>query len=189
MNKGILITVSVAIFFLYGSWTISPLESPYLPSAKVDQYINQHKYLAAKLKATSGIPMSIILGLAGLESNWGTSELARRSNNHFGIKKGAYWQGPVYCKDTEEYPDGRTSTRMVQCFRKYSYISDSYRDFGQHLTKDRYKGLYNHSPSRYRYWAYTLQDAGYATDPKYAEKLIHIIEHYQLHTLDRQMER
>ena len=185
MKKGQITLYCLLALFLFCGLTSSPYKSPYASSAKVEQYISKHNYLGVQLKRTSGIPMSIIFALAGLESNWGTSDLARRSNNHFGIKKGAYWRGPVYCKDTEEFPDGRTSTRMVQCFRKYTYISDSYRDFGQHLTQERYKGLYNHNPSRYRYWAYTLQDAGYATDPKYAEKLIHIIEHYGLDELDQ----
>lgn len=184
MKKGYFSLFLLVIAFLSGSWVFSPVDSPYGALSKVEAYIGQHNYLGIQLKRTSGIPLSIIFAMAGLESSWGTSELARRSNNHFGIKKGPHWNGPVYCKDTEEFPDGRTSTRIVQCFRKYTAISDSYRDFGQHLTQTRYKGLYNHSPSRYRYWAYTLQDAGYATDPKYAEKLIHIIEHYQLHKLD-----
>lgn len=177
--------VCLSFMLTGGSWTHDPAPPVETRPAKVRNYIKKYRYLAVQLKQASGIPMSIIFGLAGLESNWGTSELAVNANNHFGIKDNKYWNGPVDCRPTQEFMEGIGYLSMNQCFRKYTYIADSYRDFGQHLSQDRYKGLYNYSPEEYQYWARTLQQSGYATDPAYAEKLIGVIERYQLYEWDK----
>jgi hypothetical protein len=113
-----------------------------------------------------------------LESGAGTSELARKSNNHFGIKCGVNWHG----RTVRHNDDARN-----ECFRAYSHPRDSYRDHSAFLTSGaRYASLFKLDITDYRGWAKGLKRAGYATDPSYANRLITIIEDYELYKYDKQ---
>lgn len=149
---------------------------------KVRRYLWKYKYLSIELNQTSRIPIPVILAIAGLESDWGNSELAREANNHFGIKIKNDWE-ERYCKPTREYVGYYTGTPL-QCFRKYKLIRESYEDFGRFLTTQwPYRQLLQHPDWDYPSWAYGLKQCQYATDPYYAEKLIRIIEEYRLHEI------
>lgn len=148
------------------------------PSAKIstEDYIERYQDLAVKEMKRVGIPASITIAQGILESGSGNSQLARRSNNHFGIKCHGDWNGKkVYHDD-----DSRN-----ECFRKYKTVYESYIDHSQFLVdKQRYSALFELKTTDYKGWAKGLKKAGYATDPKYAHRLIKIIEDYNLHELD-----
>lgn len=149
---------------------------------KVSRYLWKYKYLSVELHQATNIPIPVILAIAGLESNWGTSELAQQANNHFGIKIKNNWE-ERYCKSTREYV-GYYTGNTLQCFRKYKLIRESYQDFGRFLTtRHPYQQLLHHPAWDYPSWAYGLKQCQYATDPYYAEKLIRIIEEYRLHDI------
>ncbi len=121
------------------------------------------------------IPASITLAQGILESGAGLSQLAKESNNHFGIKCHSDWKGEkVYKKD-----DGPND-----CFRKYKKVEDSYVDHSQFLLKNRYSRLFQLDIKDYKAWARGLQECGYATDKGYANKLINLIETYELYRYD-----
>ena len=124
----------------------------------------------------SGVPASITLAQGLLESGYGRSELAVKSNNHFGIKCHNGWQGgKVYHDDDAK----------GECFRKYDTPEESYRDHSDFLRyRDRYKFLFEYKITDYTSWAYGLKKAGYATDPNYPRKLINLIEEYKLYEYD-----
>lgn len=146
---------------------------------KVEIYLQNYRYLAYELNQQTQIPVAIILGVAGLESDWGTSELAVQSNNHFGIKS-KNWQGPVYCKITQEYEEGKI-IHPEECFRKYLLIRDSYHDFGKFLLdRPHYSQILDLAPNDYQTWASALGYYNYGTDPDYREKLLSIIQKYGL---------
>jgi LysM repeat protein len=111
-----------------------------------------------------------------LESNSGKGSLALKSNNHFGIKCHSKWKGKKVYHDDDE---------KGECFRKYKNPEKSYRDHSLFLeSRDRYNFLFKLNKRNYVKWAKGLKKAGYATDPKYADKLISIIERYELWKLD-----
>ena len=149
------------------------------PSGKSPQeiYIEKYSALAVSEMYRSGVPASITLAQGLLESGNGQSELARKSNNHFGIKCHNNWSGGrVYHDDDAK----------GECFRKYDHPSESYRDHSDFLRyRDRYKFLFDYKVTDYKSWAYGLKKAGYATDPAYPKKLIKLIEEYDLHEYDR----
>jgi LysM repeat protein len=149
------------------------------PTEKTPQekYIEKYAPLAVSEMYRSGVPASITLAQGLLESGNGQSELARKSNNHFGIKCHNNWQGGrVYHDDDAK----------GECFRKYSDPSDSYRDHSDFLRfRDRYKFLFDYRVTDYKSWAHGLKKAGYATDPAYPKKLIKLIEEYNLNQYDR----
>jgi LysM repeat protein len=149
------------------------------PTEKTPQekYIEKYAPLAVSEMYRSGVPASITLAQGLLESGNGQSELARKSNNHFGIKCHNNWQGGrVYHDDDAK----------GECFRKYSDPSDSYRDHSDFLRfRDRYKFLFDYRVTDYKSWAHGLKKAGYATDPAYPKKLIKLIEEYDLNQYDR----
>ena len=138
-------------------------------------YINQYKEIAISQMNKYHIPASITLAQALLESGAGKSELARKSNNHFGIKC-HNWDGKrTYHDDDAE----------DECFRVYKDVADSYEDHSIFLaTKERYAFLFKFEQTDYVSWARGLKQAGYATSPTYATKLIEIIERYGLHRYD-----
>lgn len=140
------------------------------------EYIDRYKALAIAHMEHYGIPASIIMAQGILESDSGNSPLARRSNNHFGIKCKSNWTGErVYHDDDEK----------GECFRKYSSVEESYIDHSEFLDKQpRYDSLFVYSTTDYRSWARGLKAAGYATAPDYAERLIRIIEDNRLDLLD-----
>lgn len=149
------------------------------PTGKTPQeaYIEKYSPLAVAEMYRSGVPASITLAQGLLESGNGQSELARMSNNHFGIKCHNNWSGGrVYYDDDAK----------GECFRKYDHPSESYRDHSDFLRyRDRYKFLFDYKVTDYKSWAYGLKKAGYATDPAYPKKLIKLIEEYDLHQYDR----
>ena len=154
--------------------------SPNRP-VKVRVYLETYGPAAKKLSELSGIPAAIPLAVAGLESGWGESQLAQKGNNHFGIK--ARGKQKRYCLRTTEFKRGRPY-RVLDCFRAYPSPEEGYFDFVRFiLTQPRYEALFRIPPEDYRSWAKGLQEAGYATDPDYAKKLIRVIEHYGLDEL------
>lgn len=139
-------------------------------------YIEKYKDIAIEQMDRHGIPASITLAQGLLESGAGSSSLAQRSNNHFGIKCGGTWLGPT----TTHFDDGRN-----ECFRVYESVRDSYEDHSQFLHKERYMRLFRLNVTDYKGWARGLKSCGYATSPTYAERLINIIELYELNRFDR----
>eukprot|EP01029_Cantina_marsupialis_P010000 TRINITY_DN2294_c0_g5_i1.p1 TRINITY_DN2294_c0_g5~~TRINITY_DN2294_c0_g5_i1.p1 ORF type:complete len:312 (+),score=20.48 TRINITY_DN2294_c0_g5_i1:818-1753(+) len=140
------------------------------------QYIQKYKDLAVKEMKRTGIPASITLAQGLLESGNGNSTLARKANNHFGIKCHD-WTGPSVKMDDDA---------KDECFRKYSNPYESYKDHSKFLTtRSRYAFLFKYRSDDYKRWAHGLKKAGYATDPRYAHRLIKIIEEEQLHKLDK----
>ncbi len=145
----------------------------------VNNYVNDFKDIAMGNMKTYGIPASIILAQGILESGAGKGDLALRANNHFGIKCHSDWTGESVRHDDDS---------DQECFRKYKDPSESYRDHALFLTtRSRYSGLFKLPKGDYEAWAKGLRAAGYATDPKYPEKLIGYIERYNLHQYDSQV--
>ena len=158
------------------------------PSAKEEaalDYIEKHKELAIIEMYRSGVPASITIAQALLESNYGKSDLAVHANNHFGIKCKSYWNGmKYYHKDDDLDDDGNL---INSCFREYESVFDSYIDHSNFLMHTSYyRHLFDLSQKDYQNWAKGLKKAGYATDPDYAEKLIRFIERFDLGKLDEQ---
>lgn len=140
-----------------------------------EQYIEQYKQLAIESQEQFGIPASIKMAQALLESANGNSRLATQANNHFGIKCKSYWQGETISHD-DDAPG--------ECFRKYDSAKDSYDDHSTFLREgSRYAFLFNFPVDDYKSWAHGLKQAGYATNPQYAYRLIEIIEDNNLHLL------
>jgi flagellum-specific peptidoglycan hydrolase FlgJ len=142
-------------------------------------YINSYQSIAKNNMVQYGIPASICLGQGILESGAGTGPLSAIANNHFGIKCHQDWNGP-----SVKYDDDAAQ----ECFRKYSQASESYNDHALFLKSRRwYDPLFKLEKDDYRAWAKGLKAAGYATDPKYPEKLIGIIERYHLDQYDAEV--
>lgn len=141
-----------------------------------NNYIRDYADLAVDQMKRYKIPASITLSQGLLESGAGQSTLARRSNNHFGIKCGNNWTGRSV-RANDDAPN--------ECFRAYSNVKDSYEDHSKFLTQNRrYASLFSLKQTDYRGWAQGLKKAGYATDRSYATKLISIIEDYELYKYD-----
>lgn len=140
------------------------------------KYIRQYSTLAVKHQKQYRIPASITLAQGLLESGAGQSPLAKRSNNHFGIKCHSDWRG----KSVRHDDDARG-----ECFRKYKNVEDSYEDHSRFLAeRPRYAPLFKLNIKDYKGWARGLQKCGYATDRAYANKLIKVIEDYELYRYD-----
>jgi hypothetical protein len=140
------------------------------------EYIEKYSDLAVKEMKRSGIPASITMAQALLESNNGRSDLALTANNHFGIKCHLTWTGNRFYYDDDD---------LDECFRVYKRVKDSYEDHSLFLmTRSRYDFLFDLNPTDYKAWARGLKTAGYATNPKYADLLIKIIEDNNLYRLD-----
>ncbi len=146
-------------------------------------YIDRYKSLAIDEMERSGVPASIKLGQGILESAGGTSTLALRANNHFGIKCGGSWKGKTfYRKDDDRDENGKL---IKSCFRKFNSAKDCYIAHSEFLRNNkRYDFLFYLNPRDYKSWSYGLKKAGYATSATYAEKLIKVIETYELFKLD-----
>ena len=145
---------------------------------RYQEYIKQYNQMAIDHMKSYRIPASITLAQGLLESGAGMSELARKSNNHFGIKCGSGWKGRSV-RHTDDAPN--------ECFRAYRHASESYADHSAFLVNgQRYAFLFKLSITDYKGWAHGLKKAGYATDPSYGYKLIDIIETYSLHQYDKQ---
>ena len=144
-----------------------------------NEYIDKYKDEAIFHMKKYKIPASITLAQGILESGDGNSELAKKSNNHFGIKCHSDWQGErVY------YDDDKKN----ECFRKYNKVRDSDDAQSEFLLKPRYASLFEYALTDYKSWAKGLKKAGYATNPNYAKYLIKIIEENELHKLDNEVE-
>jgi flagellum-specific peptidoglycan hydrolase FlgJ len=148
-------------------------------SDNVRNYINTFSETAKKNMREHGIPASITLAQGILESGAGKGRLCVEANNHFGIKCHTGWTGPSITHDDDA---------LQECFRKYSDPNDSYRDHSLFLTsRSRYASLFKLDKGDYQGWAKGLRAAGYATDPKYPDKLISLIERYQLYMYDNEV--
>jgi hypothetical protein len=141
-----------------------------------EQYIKKYKDIAIRQMYRHNIPASIILAQACLESSDGNSTLAKKANNHFGIKCHDGWKG----KKIRQDDDARR-----ECFRKYKNAEDSFTDHSNFLcSRTRYASLFDLPLTDYKAWAHGLKAAGYATNPKYAQLLINIIEEHELYKYD-----
>ena len=164
-------TIVLAILAIMMAVSLSAQTNDYIA------YIDQYKEIAIEQMRKYHIPASITLAQGLLESGAGKSELARESNNHFGIKCHS-WDGKRTYHDDDE---------AGECFRVYKSVKDSYEDHSIFLaTGSRYAFLFQFAETDYINWAHGLKRAGYATNPKYAEKLIEIIERYDLDRFDRE---
>lgn len=151
-----------------------------------ESYIKKYKSIAIKEMERTGVPASIKLGQGILESNGGQSTLARKANNHFGMKCGTQWKGKTYFLEDDDYD---ANGRLIKsCFRVYKNAKDGFvahSDFLRDPRKDyRYGFLFDLDPRDYKAWARGLKKAGYATSPTYADKLIGVIESYKLYQYD-----
>ena len=139
------------------------------------QYIDQYKDLAIEQMKRYGIPASITLAQGVFESGAGRSALAKNGNNHFGIKCHG-WQG------RKQYADDDARN---ECFRAYETVYDSFEDHSRFLANSkRYSPLFRLKTTDYHGWARGLKECGYATNPRYADKLIDLIELYKLNKYD-----
>lgn len=140
-------------------------------------YIDKYSGIAIKEMKRTGVPASITLAQGILESNAGQSVLATKGNNHFGIKCHNDWKGKTMKMD---------DNAPKECFRVYPNAEASFRDHSDFLrSRDRYKSLFELKQTDYKGWARGLKKAGYATDPGYADKLITLIEDYELYRFDK----
>ncbi|HMQ49069.1 MAG TPA: LysM peptidoglycan-binding domain-containing protein [Saprospiraceae bacterium] len=149
-------------------------------------YIERYKEIAVEEMERTGIPASIKLAQGILESNAGKSELARKANNHFGIKCGSDWDGKKYYKEDDDYDD--KGQLIESCFREYKDPESSYIAHSEFLRDPkkqyRYGFLFRLDQEDYKGWAKGLKSAGYATSASYDYKLIDIIERYELFRFD-----
>lgn len=146
----------------------------------VEPYIQRFQLTAIAEMERTGIPASIKLAQAILESDYGRSELAKKANNHFGIKCGGDWDGETYSKQDDE--------RGKSCFRVYKNAEQSFVAHSNFLADpnkvDRYGFLFDIKSTDYKKWAKGLERAGYATSRTYAEDLIALIERMELNKYD-----
>jgi flagellum-specific peptidoglycan hydrolase FlgJ len=154
--------------------TISDVEKTV--EQKINFYVKKYAPAATKNMRFFKIPASITLAQGILESGYGEGTLAKKANNHFGIKCHKEWKGKSITHDDDE---------KDECFRSYKNPLRSYRDHSLFLVdRDRYSSLFTLNRKDYKGWAIGLKAAGYATDPKYAEKLISLIERFNLTRFD-----
>lgn len=164
-NMNRLITIFILGLFSFTSFGETP-----------EEYIKTWKDVAINQMVIYQIPASITLAQGILESGSGNSLLATKANNHFGIKC-HNWQGKTFHKD-DDLPN--------ECFRKYNDASESYLDHSKFLTERvRYAFLFNLEITDFKKWAKGLKQAGYATSPTYATRLIYLIEKYNLDQFDK----
>lgn len=166
-NKIVFTVISLILFF--GNALKAQKTSP-------EQYVEKYKYIAIEKMHEFKIPASITLAQGILESASGNSELAKKANNHFGIKCHSDWEGERYYYDDDE---------KDECFRVYNNPEESFKDHSLFLQKKRYEKLFTYKTTDYKKWAKGLKKAGYATDPKYPDRLIDIIERYELYKYDK----
>lgn len=139
---------------------------------KARAYVQQYASWAMEEQRRVGIPASITLAQGIYETGAGESELATQANNHFGIKCKKEWRGETFAH-TDDAPN--------ECFRKYNSAKESYIDHSDYLKNSvRYSELFTHDVSNYHAWAKGLKKCGYATNPAYAQKLIKMVEDYDL---------
>lgn len=164
--KRLLLILSLNYFLLAGVFG---------QKTSTEEYIDRYKVIAIEEMKRSGIPASITLAQGIVESSSGNSTLARKANNHFGIKCHK-WVGKKFYQDDDEDDE---------CFRKYNSPEESYRDHTDFLLEgSRYDFLFNYNSDDYKKWAKGLKKAGYATSSRYADDLIRTIEENELYRFD-----
>ena len=155
----------------------------------ITQYVDQYKSIAIAEMHRTGIPASIKMAQALLESDFGRSSLALTANNHFGIKCGRSWRGKTFYKEDDDR--NKEGDLIESCFRTYLTAEESFIAHSKFLadTKKgyRYGFLFDFGSTDYHSWAHGLKKSGYATDPKYPQKLIMIIENNELYLLDEEV--
>lgn len=162
-----------------------PIKSPDKPNTistsstktSAEIYVDKFKNIAIREMKSYGIPASITLAQGILESGSGNSKLAREANNHFGIKCTSDWTGGKVFEDDD---------KEDECFRVYKSAEESFRDHSEFLKRKRYAALFELNKNDYRGWATGLKAAGYATNPKYADLLISLVERYKLDRFDQE---
>ena len=171
-QKGLLKTLLLSVCLLLIS---QPLAAQMRKNSVYQQYFDKYSVLAVEQMKRYHIPASITLAQGVFESGAGKSRLAVMGNNHFGIKCHGWTGRTLYF--TDDAPN--------ECFRAYPSVRDSYEDHSLFLVNgQRYRNLFSLRPTDYKGWARGLKKAGYATNPQYANKLIEIIELYDLHRYD-----
>lgn len=155
---------------------VAPVAAHQLFDTEARHYIEKYADIARKEQREFGVPASISLAQGLIESRAGTSKLAKGNNNHFGMKCFARNCKKGHCTN-------HTDDTHKDFFRKYTTPWESWREHSRMLSKGRYARLKRHG-NDYRKWAYGLKSIGYATDRRYAEKLIGVIEKYDLHRFD-----
>ncbi|MGN0214315.1 MAG: glucosaminidase domain-containing protein [Muribaculaceae bacterium] len=166
-------TIVCTIFYVFWGCVLTIAQQT-KQSAKYINYIEKYHSIAQEQQKRHGIPASITLAQGLLESQCGESRLAKEGNNHFGIKCTG-WNGDTIRHDDDE---------LQECFRRYKSAEESYNDHSLFLKRKRYSPLFSLSATDYAAWARTLKACGYATDPAYPDKLIRIIETYELFRYD-----
>jgi hypothetical protein len=162
------------LFFILGGLVVAINLFAQTQNPQYISYIAQYRDMAIEQQIKHRIPAAITMAQGLLESSAGQSELAVEANNHFGIKCASDWVGRTYTHDDET---------KNECFRQYASAADSYEDHSLFLKRKRYESLFALPLADYKGWAHGLKACGYATDPKYADKLIRIIEQYNLQAL------
>ena len=166
-----------AFILLFVSTSFSLFAQPAEHKMSPAQYIDNFKDEAIKEMLMYKIPASITLAQGMLESGNGNSDLAVYANNHFGIKCHTDWNGPTFTKDDDT---------KDECFRKYPSVLDSYTDHSNFLkSRNRYAELFELKRTDYKGWAKGLKKTGYATDPRYSERLTELIERHKLYEFDQ----
>jgi flagellum-specific peptidoglycan hydrolase FlgJ len=146
---------------------------------EIKLYIANFNEIAKQNMKSHGVPASITLAQGILESGAGKGKLALAANNHFGIKCHKGWTG-----DSVKHDDDAEQ----ECFRKYEQPQESYKDHSLFLTSRlRYATLFVLDKGDYQGWAKGLKAAGYATDVKYPDKLIGLIERFELYKFDNEV--
>ena len=172
--KKIFVLIIIFISSCSSLKTISDVENTV--EQKINFYVKKYAPAATKNMRFFKIPASITLAQGILESGYGEGTLAKKANNHFGIKCHKEWKGKSITHDDDE---------KDECFRSYKNPLRSYRDHSLFLVdRDRYSSLFTLNRKDYKGWAEGLKAAGYATDPKYADKLISLIERFNLTRFD-----
>ena len=163
--------------FVYSLFTLLCFSAQAQSPAAISAYVERYKAIAIEEMKSTGIPASVTLAQGIHESGCGNSVLALKSNNHFGIKCHNEWTGDTYHHD-DDAPQ--------ECFRVYTTPEESFRDHSDFLkTRPRYASLFDLDPSDYKGWAKGLKAAGYATNPKYPQIIIKLIEDYKLYDYDK----
>lgn len=173
-----MIRKNTIILILITGLLIPIILSGQAPAKELSQkeYIDRYKVIAVKKRIEYNIPASITLAQGLLESGSGNSRLALHANNHFGIKCHLEWSGDTFHKDDDA---------KDECFRKYKNPEASFDDHSSFLTtRDRYSFLFDYEVTEYKKWARGLKKAGYATNPRYPQLLIGLIERHNLDKYD-----
>lgn len=170
------------LFFILGGLVVAINLLAQTQNPQYISYIAKYREMAIEQQIKHRIPAAITMAQGLLESSAGQSELAVKANNHFGIKCAGDWVGRTYTHNDET---------KNECFRQYASAADSYEDHSLFLQRKRYESLFALPLADYKGWAHGLKACGYATDPKYADKLIRIIELYNLQslTLDKDLQQ